>query len=118
MDMLLCQRDNNPVRFYGYSRKDILTMVRATVRLEAGVPKAPPILEVNDKELIRADVGRILRAASLHNYADLVDFTNEKYTSYRWADRNRLGRANAHTSDWSNDKFREFSSDGKSRQTW
>ncbi|MDR2439969.1 MAG: hypothetical protein LBE12_11440, partial [Planctomycetaceae bacterium] len=118
MDTLLYRRDNNPVRFYGYSRKDILTSVRSTIRLYNGVPNDPPELDAKDKELIRSDVGKILRATALHKYADMVDFTEEKYEYYRWLDRNRLGRKDARTSDWDWKKFRIFSKENINKQTW
>jgi hypothetical protein len=118
MDMLLCQRDQNPIWFYKYSRQRLLDVTRTVIELDKGIPHAPQGLDTDDKKRIRPDIGKIIRALQLFDLADLVDFTNEKYESYRWKDRTRLGRDKARESDWDWNEFYKFSNQGIENETW
>jgi hypothetical protein len=118
IDMLLCQRDQNPMWFYQYSRQKLLTVTRAVVNLENKIPHAPLELDANDKKRIRPDVGKIVNALQLFDIADRIDFTKEKYKSYRWQDRNTLGRKKARESDWDWKEFYKFSEQGIAKETW
>jgi len=118
MDQLLCQRDNNPTWFYTFGRKPLLSVIRTVIDIEKELPYAPPGLDAEDKKRIRPDVGKIAKAVQLFDIADHVDFTNEKYETYRWKDRTALGRSKANTSDWDWNKFYEFSKQGIENESW
>jgi XTP/dITP diphosphohydrolase len=118
MDTILCLRDSNPQWFYKNGRKDLLTLTRSFVKWEDS--KLISVLELDpaDKEKIRPDVATLLRNTQMHDFADLVDFTKLKYSSYRWDARTLIGRTKALIHEWDYPAFYRFSDEGKSRQTW
>ncbi|MDR3109287.1 MAG: hypothetical protein LBU65_06315 [Planctomycetaceae bacterium] len=72
----------------------------------------------SDKIVVRADVGRIVRALQLFDVADKIDFTDSKYESYRWDARCKVGRKKALDHKWDWDAFHKFTEQGVERQTW
>jgi hypothetical protein len=105
LDQSLCLRDNNSAWFYTKGRKYILPITRSLVEIKEGVPRSPVVIDKKDKEIIRSDVGSLLRELQLFEIADKVDFTSTKYELYGWEGRTALRRDKVHTYKWNWEKF-------------
>jgi hypothetical protein len=88
------------------------------VNLDGKVPHSPVAIDQADKEIIRSDVGTVLRELQLFEIADRVDFTDTKYELHGWENITKLGRNKTNTYKWSWEKFNEFSKRNKEKETW
>jgi len=118
LDYLLGLRDQEPGRYFTDSRRYHLPLLRPLVEWRDGRPYAPQTLPIKEKELIRTDVARSLEAIQFFEQRDQVYFSMHHYATFGWLRATAAGRKDALDIGWDNDGFREFSEQGKQRQTW
>jgi hypothetical protein len=118
LDSLLCLRDRYPTWFYGNSRKNLLSLVRALVKIENNKPLPNLTIDDEDKELIRSDVAKLLNYVQFFDHADKINYTDTKFSTYWWNGRTKLGRKQFQNFDWIDNDVKLFMENGKQQQSW
>jgi hypothetical protein len=119
VDQLLWMRDNQTVWFYKNARCNMLPLIRHFIVLQNDNPYCTlnPI-SPNDKERLRPDVAKMLRAVQLFDWQDRIDFSTTNYNSYWWDGRTRLGRKKFQEFDWDEQDVQQYMNIKTKKQTW